>query len=101
MLTSVNNLLWANSIVKEYPIALIDIQEILGLKDFLSSKNTAVYYINDTEEYNQELINIENIIDTDTGLITESAIDVASEEIGETFDNLNILYRKLKKASKK
>lgn len=101
VLTSVNNLLWANSIVKEYPIALIDIQEILGLKDFLSSKNTAVYYINDTEEYNQELINIENIIDTDTGLITESAIDVASEEIGETFDNLNILYRKLKKASKK
>ncbi|MBK9461802.1 MAG: AAA family ATPase [Sphingobacteriales bacterium] len=38
VLTSVNNLLWANSIVKEYPIALIDIQEILGLKDFLSSK---------------------------------------------------------------
>lgn len=97
LITSINNLLMAGSIVKNHPESRKQVADILGSSHFLTPDKVTAYYINNPEEYEDQQINIEALINETTGLIAGKMIDSVSEEIHDTFSELNRLLLHLKK----
>jgi len=98
ILTSINNLLFASKIQREYPGSEEELIKASGLSlnSFISSSDIAVYYLS-TEE-NED--SCESVIDDDTGMIPDNKLDSASEEIIEVFDQLMGTCRELKRTTR-
>jgi len=98
ILTSVNNLLFASKIQREYPGSEEELIKVSGLslKSFISSSDIAVYYLSTEENEGY----CESVIDDDTGMISDNELDSASEEIIEVFDQLMGTYRELKRTTR-
>ena len=97
LITAINNLLMAGSIVEKHPESREEVADILGSSHFLTPDKVTAYYINNPEEYEDQQINIEALINETTGLIAAKTIDSVSEEIHDTFSELNRLLLHLKK----
>jgi hypothetical protein len=95
ILTSINNLLFASKIQREYPESKEKLVKVSGLNHFISSSDIAVYYLSNEEELNCSI----NLIDKNTGLIPDNDLDSASDEIMDVFDNLMSVYREFKRTN--
>lgn len=92
ILTSLNNLIFAQEVAKKYPDAQTEIQQIIPQACWLNVEKFAAYYVNEGE--------IHSIIE-DSNLIGINELDNASDDIMDTFDEIMSIYKKnqsLKKA---
>jgi predicted ATP-dependent endonuclease of OLD family len=84
MLTAANNLLFAhrvaNKVGKEAAIA-----EAIGTESWINPNSFGAYYLSDND--------IIDIFNKETGVIAESELDDASENIMSVFDNLMNIYK--------
>jgi len=92
----INNLLFASKIQTEYPESKEKLIEVTGLNSFISSSDIAFYYLSNEEDVDCSV----NLIDEDTGMIPENALDNTSDEIMDVFDSLMSVYREFKRTNK-
>jgi len=100
ILTSLNNLLYAHQIQKEFPESKEQVLEIIDEYKLIKSEDVAVYYLHSPEEFEDYDTFAVDLIDKDTGLIDGNELDSASEYINETSNILFNLYREHKRANR-
>lgn len=89
ILTSINNLLFAHKVATQNPEIADKVADLVDREKWIDGEKIGVYYVNNG--------GIESIIDEETGLIGEQALDTASEEIGEEFDKILDIRRQYRK----
>jgi len=86
ILTSANNLLFAFRTSEKFKDHEVDqkISSTIGTSDWLNPINFGAYYLSSSE--------IRNIFNRETGVISESELDEASEDIMSVFDEIMEIY---------
>ncbi|MDD4730148.1 MAG: AAA family ATPase, partial [Dysgonamonadaceae bacterium] len=93
ILSIVNNLLYANRIVKKYPKSKSDIQEIISNQVQLDSKDISAYSLKEFSEEKDEYCS--SILHPETGLIDQNYLDDISEELSDDFNELYNIHNNL------
>ncbi|MEY4935508.1 MAG: hypothetical protein RIS64_1867 [Bacteroidota bacterium] len=85
LLTAANNLLFAYRVLQKHPEQKAAIEQQVLSESWINPKHFGAYYVT-----NEALTNIFN---PETGVISESALDDASENIMNVFDELMDIYK--------
>ncbi len=100
ILTSLNNLLFAYQVKKQFPESKEKVLEIINEDCIVSSDELAIYYLPSQEEFEDYETFAVDLLDKDTGLIPDNELDSASEYIVEDFKSLMSIYREYKRPNR-
>jgi hypothetical protein len=80
ILTSINNLMYASKIIRDFPSRRDDVINVMGHSDLIDPSQVAAYVMSDGTA--------KSIIDADSELVLASAIDGVSGSLAKEFDRL-------------